>query len=180
MTIPAGLNDNGLEIYVFEGKPYAIYQGQSIPFFDLSRQVIDKFRMDMISNSKAFEALFQAGYTDDLVMIEKYVMCRYGGFDTRADLLASGKLIPDQYHDCGKRGQCEMEGHVCSNLFRITSRELQIIKHVAACKINKEIALVLSISEDTVKNHIRNIIAKIAPGGRKPDITAFAYKYKLI
>jgi two-component system NarL family response regulator len=44
---------------------------------------------------------------------------------------------------------------------RLTERELQILKCVAEGKSNKDIGDQLFISENTVKNHVRNILEKL-------------------
>lgn len=43
----------------------------------------------------------------------------------------------------------------------ITQRELEVLRQIAAGKSNKEAANALSISEQTVKNHLRHIFEKI-------------------
>lgn len=43
----------------------------------------------------------------------------------------------------------------------LTDREIQVIKLIADGKTNKEIANALTISEKTVKNHVRNIFQKL-------------------
>ncbi len=43
----------------------------------------------------------------------------------------------------------------------LTSRERQVLELLAAGKANKEIAFSLKISENTVKNHLRNILEKL-------------------
>jgi len=44
---------------------------------------------------------------------------------------------------------------------KLTEREREILHHVAAGKSNKAIAKVLNISHDTVKLHVRHILAKL-------------------
>ena len=44
---------------------------------------------------------------------------------------------------------------------RLTDRELEVLKLVARGMANKEIARELFISENTVKNHVRNILEKL-------------------
>ncbi|MFI2184215.1 response regulator transcription factor [Streptomyces sioyaensis] len=43
----------------------------------------------------------------------------------------------------------------------LTSRETEILEHVARALSNRQIATRLSISEGTVKRHLRNIFAKL-------------------
>jgi DNA-binding NarL/FixJ family response regulator len=43
----------------------------------------------------------------------------------------------------------------------LTPREVDVLKQIADGLSNKEIALKLSISEKTVKNHINNILSKL-------------------
>ncbi|WP_235444974.1 helix-turn-helix transcriptional regulator [Streptomyces sioyaensis] len=43
----------------------------------------------------------------------------------------------------------------------LTSRETEILEHVAQALSNRQIATLLSISEGTVKRHLRNIFAKL-------------------
>jgi two-component system NarL family response regulator len=44
---------------------------------------------------------------------------------------------------------------------RLTERELEVLSRVAEGMSNREIADVLEISENTVKNHVRNILEKL-------------------
>jgi DNA-binding NarL/FixJ family response regulator len=48
----------------------------------------------------------------------------------------------------------------------ITARETQILNHVADGNSNKQIAAILQISEQTIKNHVSNILRKINANDR--------------
>ena len=48
----------------------------------------------------------------------------------------------------------------------LTERELQVVYHVALGLSNKEIAISLEISVETVKEHVQNILRKIAVSDR--------------
>ncbi len=53
----------------------------------------------------------------------------------------------------------------------LTARELEILKLVAQGKANKEIGEQLSLSENTVKNHVKSILAKLNAKDRTHAVT---------
>jgi DNA-binding NarL/FixJ family response regulator len=53
----------------------------------------------------------------------------------------------------------------------LTERELEVLSHVAAGKANKNIASRLSISEATVKKHLKNILSKLGANDRTHAVT---------
>ena len=61
----------------------------------------------------------------------------------------------------------------------LTKRELEVLIQVANGMFNKEIAIILNISERTVKNHISNIFKKIEVNDRT-QAAVFAIKNNLI
>jgi DNA-binding NarL/FixJ family response regulator len=54
----------------------------------------------------------------------------------------------------------------------ISPRELEVLSLMAAGKRNKEIAGELSIAEDTVKMHVRNILSKLQVNDRTEAVTS--------
>jgi DNA-binding NarL/FixJ family response regulator len=53
----------------------------------------------------------------------------------------------------------------------LSSREIDVLRLIAAGNPNKEIAAQLSIAEDTVKSHVTNILAKLAANDRTHAVT---------
>lgn len=53
----------------------------------------------------------------------------------------------------------------------LTGRELEILAHVGAGKTSKEIAAELFISENTVRNHVRNVLDKLGLKSRFEAVT---------
>ena len=53
----------------------------------------------------------------------------------------------------------------------LTSREIDVLRLIAAGNANKEIAAQLSIAEDTVKSHVTNILAKLGANDRTHAVT---------
>jgi two-component system NarL family response regulator len=62
---------------------------------------------------------------------------------------------------------------------RLTHRELDILQRVAKGHLNREIAAELYISENTVRNHIRNILEKLQMHSRM-DAAMYAVRQRLI
>lgn len=54
---------------------------------------------------------------------------------------------------------------------KLSERELQVLEEVAAGKRNKEIGVELSIAEDTVKMHVKNILEKLQVNDRTEAVT---------
>ena len=62
---------------------------------------------------------------------------------------------------------------------RLTHRELEILRSVAKGKLNREIGAELFISENTVRNHIRNILDKLQMHSRM-EAAMYAVRQRLI
>ena len=61
----------------------------------------------------------------------------------------------------------------------LTGRELEVLSLVAESKTNKEIASQLFISQNTVKNHIRNILEKLHLHSRMEAVT-YAWRNRML
>ena len=84
-------------------------------------------------------------------------------------VLLRGFLLPDPHRSQGTRFLILMEkigreGRVvpveAKERFNLTDREQEIVSHIADGRTNKDIANVLSISEHTVKEHVRHLLKK--------------------
>jgi DNA-binding NarL/FixJ family response regulator len=62
---------------------------------------------------------------------------------------------------------------------RLTPREMEVLEHVAQGMNNREIAKTLFISENTVKNHVRNILEKLHLHSRM-EAVVYAVREKLL
>jgi DNA-binding NarL/FixJ family response regulator len=61
----------------------------------------------------------------------------------------------------------------------LSPRELEVLRHVAGGKTNKEIATELVLSERTIERHVSNIFTKLGVSTRAAA-TAFAYEHQLV
>jgi DNA-binding NarL/FixJ family response regulator len=108
----------------------------------------------------AFEGL--AGAIHDVVRGGSAVSARMGGklFDILRQLLRHQDFA-------GARQPC------------LTGREVEVLRHVASGETSKEIGRALFISENTVKNHIRNILDKLSLHSRN-EAVLYAIRESLI
>ncbi|HEX4169617.1 MAG TPA: response regulator transcription factor, partial [Bryobacteraceae bacterium] len=63
----------------------------------------------------------------------------------------------------------EIADHVTDDY--LTLREIDVLRLVAAGNANKEVAAQLSITEETVKGHVKNILAKLGANDRTHAVT---------
>ena len=63
----------------------------------------------------------------------------------------------------------EIAEHAADDI--LTSREIEVLRLIAAGNANKEIARKLSLTEETVKSHIKNILAKLGVNDRTHAVT---------
>jgi ATP/maltotriose-dependent transcriptional regulator MalT len=61
----------------------------------------------------------------------------------------------------------------------LTSRELEVLRHVAAGETNKAIAAELVVSDRTIDRHVSNILAKLRVSSRAAA-TAYAYEHDIL
>jgi DNA-binding NarL/FixJ family response regulator len=63
----------------------------------------------------------------------------------------------------------ELAGHATDDT--LTAREIEVLQLIGGGNANKEIAAQLSITEETVKGHVRNILAKLGASDRTHAVT---------
>jgi len=61
----------------------------------------------------------------------------------------------------------------------LTAREIEIVREIAQGASNRDIASRLIISENTVKNHVRNVLAKLHLRNRR-EVMEYAQRHRLI
>lgn len=87
----------------------------------------------------------------------------------RKELLDTIRIV----HGGGKRIPPEVSSEIATHAAEeaLSDREVQVLKWVAEGSSNKLVAAKLSISEDTVKNHMRTILAKLGANDRTHAVT---------
>ena len=89
----------------------------------------------------------------------------------RAYILKDGKELLDTIravHAGQKRLSSEIAAEIAEHVtdVALTPREIDVLHLVAKGNANKEIAAQLSLTEETVKSHMRNILAKLGANDR--------------
>ncbi|HCU46189.1 MAG TPA: LuxR family transcriptional regulator [Sphingobacterium sp.] len=182
-NLPAGLEDNGVEFYVFDNDIKCLHGGQTYMFGKIPDWILERVAIDMLQNQTALKALVDWDLTQRDEMLRQYIICRFGGFDGEPDIDAKGNIDYTEYFDCGRRGNCAHEGKLCATIKvangYLTKQELNILKLVAIGKMNKEIADQLNISEETVSTHNQNIQRKLGVDN-KIEMASFATRKNII
>lgn len=113
IRIPSGLIDENIEMFLSPcNNLLAIHSGVVKHFFELPQILLKAVDDEMLRFPSTVHALKAAGYHTHKDQLVKYAQCRFGGFDMNADFI-DGKLSEAEYHECGYRGECPMEGIVC-------------------------------------------------------------------
>jgi two-component system, NarL family, response regulator DegU len=100
---------------------------------------------------------------DDLVnTIKKASRGEYPINDTVTDRPLIARRVLRQFEEIASMGSKAMENLVAP----LTTRETQILSYVANGNTNKQIASVLQISEQTIKNHVSAILRKLNANDR--------------
>jgi DNA-binding NarL/FixJ family response regulator len=82
----------------------------------------------------------------------------------RKELLETIRAVHAGQKRLSSEAAAEVAEHAVDEL--LTPREIDVLRLVAAGNANKEVAAQLSVTEETVKSHVRNILAKLGANDR--------------
>lgn len=133
---------------------------------------------------RAFEAWqrIEAPYEAARVRVLIGEACRSLGDEEAAELeLDAAREVFEQLGAGPDLARLDSPGKDATSADRhgLTDRELQVLRLVAAGKINRAIAQELSVSERTVDRHVSNILTKLDVPSRTAA-TAYAYEHDLL
>jgi DNA-binding NarL/FixJ family response regulator len=87
----------------------------------------------------------------------------------RKELLETIRLVHAGQKRIGPVVAAELAEHATDEL--LTAREVDVLRLIAGGNANKAIASELAITEETVKGHVKNILAKLAANDRTHAVT---------
>jgi DNA-binding CsgD family transcriptional regulator len=182
IQIPSGLIDENIEMFSSSGKMLATHAGQVKTLFELPISFLEILKAAMLSSASITTALKLAGYKTQKKQLEKFAECRFGGFDMTADF-KDGKLSDAEYHECGYRGDCPMEGIVCG-FFKvkgniITPFDISMIKLLATEDTLPVIAEKLKVCMNTLEHKKQRLFEKLQVQSRA-RLVAVCYDFQIL
>lgn len=183
MKLPAGLTDKNVEIFEHSGSAFALYNGARMHYSELPQEIVTALRNEMLSNTDAMICLTKMGIRDTTQMLEKYLVCRYGAFDSTPDFDTSKVNFTPEFFDCGMRNNCPYEFTLCDRVkidgVILTRKEVQIVRLIAAGNTDAQTADIAKVAMDTLLTHKKNIYAKLGIHSQA-QLTAIAFRNNLI
>lgn len=147
---------------------YSIDSGLSISiasaFQDCHPAILSHLRGELMGKKEVCDRLRKRGISDENEMLREYLICFYGGNDTKMDI-DNEKSTPDYCH-CGNRGFCPDEGFpgLCSlpkiGDVELSRSEIKVLQLLANDYSVKEVANVRHRSPHTVGTQDRTIRKK--------------------
>lgn len=178
--IIAGLTNNKGELFTEDGKDYAVISGSCFIFPNYPDVLLNQIdNSTTIAHHKALDEMNIFGLE---LRRSKWCRCNVANADAIADYDPNSPVLTREVVSCSLRGSCKHEGILCltnKQVNGITPRQIEVLTLIGKGLLNKEIADVLNISENTVSIH--NKALRDATGcQRKADLTLYAQKLNLI
>ena len=159
-----------IEFYTLDDELwYRTAEGTNTRLTENDTELIQKLLLDISERyPEAYKALqkeYQKSAANvryyQFLMVRRFCKCNFGKFDTaKTDVCGNFNF---EKVDCPLRGECKYEGVVCCPQFntKLSGAELRVMKLVYDGLCKDEISERLFISPNTIKNHVRNVYAKL-------------------
>lgn len=181
MNLMAGLLCKNAEIISDDqGKNYSVVGGRVLPFKDTPAEIIAA--IDNTMDAGDHRELDKMGIYDVMARRDQWATCNLSRSDNEPDFIHGQQTVNREFVECSKRGSCVHEKKLCrtqAQLSGLTSTQLTVLTYTGEGLLNKEIAVKMRISIETVASHHKNI--RIRTGAaRKADLVRYAQKLNLI
>lgn len=152
--IPPGVI-SGTEIFTSGENLLALHQGHLYTWPDFPESILNAVGKYLEEKDiKAYQAL---EHLEESERLYQYMSCRFGSYDATPDICDKGVVTPDK--KACSCSSCPLAG-IHKNVAELTTREVDVVKLIAADLPVKLIADRLCVSIDTVKTHRSNIYRK--------------------
>lgn len=155
-----------------EGEVMVKAVGQpAVPFKENDRELVsemlaiirDRYTKVHDALMKLYSASTMNRWHYEYKVVHRFIRCNFGEYDQyNLDINHNGVFQFEEVR-CPLRGECELEGIVCKPELntKLTERELEVFRLIAANLQTDAISVELHISPCTVNRHRENIKAKI-------------------
>lgn len=96
-------------------------------------------------------------------IVSRFIRCNFGEYNLNTPDIDIDGFFRFEEVGCPLRGECRYEGCICKPKLdtKLTTRELEVLEHIARGEQAQEISDALYISPTTVNRHRENIKAKL-------------------
>lgn len=159
--IPAGIF-NGIEVFVYAGQIYAIYEGKSMIFQKLpsmekrnfiQKYIDDKEGQNFIQKHFGISG-FEAGF-------KQWLFCKFGSLDGNPDSI-DNNITPDSYNSACLRTNCPGRGKFCGTSSGLKGNQIETIRQIADGQTIRETATKLHLSISAIKSRLEKIKSVMA------------------
>lgn len=179
--INEALINNSVEFFAVNEELFFTQNGYTDNFEVAPSGIINLLAVELDQDTKANNTISK--YFRKMKRLEIFGICRFGDFNKVADFSLNSNNDDAEYYQCGKRGQCKYEGIRCKQIVApngvLTKREIEVIRLIAQDKSDKEIAIDLDRSPNTIAVHRQHILLKLGAHS-KAGIAAFAAQRNLM
>lgn len=154
--IPAGIFA-GTEVFVKDGKIYAMYEGRRVCFEDLpsreKRSFRNQFLKDKVSTNFIRKHFGINGLEE---CFRQWLFCKFGAMDGYPDYF-NDKIIPDSYNSACQKTGCPGRGVICGKESKLKSYEVDTLRFLKMGKNIEEVANELCVTVPAIKSRIRKM-----------------------
>lgn len=178
-----GMICQGVELFKSDEGVKVISSGTVKGFKDIPMPIYQILKEAKDQDNEASKVLKSWYPESELLQLEKFSECRFGGLDFTPDII-NGKLQDGEYHDCPFRGRCEGEGKVCKSLKYngniLTNQDIELLRLIATNDTNEVIAEKLDISFGQFHKVKQSLYLKLGGIQTKQEATLKAMDLNLI
>jgi hypothetical protein len=137
-----GMLCNSTEFFVCEKETKIIQSGRVLPFCEISLGTLEVLKEAINADLPAKLELHDMHPTSEMMRIEQFARCRFGGLDFEGDI-KEGNLQDGEYWACPNHGSCKSEGILCKlptyNDIRLTKQDVELLQLTATNLTNEVI-----------------------------------------
>jgi DNA-binding CsgD family transcriptional regulator len=170
-VVTAAGYDENIEIVHLHNVPFFKYNKKMLSIEscpkDITKYFVDKYQDEVSDSPEMIIAYKQMGLSSEEYFTQ-WLICNFGGEDSTPDFSLETKKFHKEYWNCGIKDICPGFGIGCRK--DLTPRQFEILKLFREGLPDKLIADKLKITENTIREHRRNIFEKLNSNNKQEAI----------